>query len=261
MSKPVITKYHGVKYSLRPHGLKSRLIVFKRSVLVGVSAFIVAFGGALLAASPAQGNPGDCFVEVSATPQGASPSYSPAPNSTLCLAPPPTVTVTVTQTVTASALPAQTVTETVTAMATVMKTVVVTETETKTVTETVEAKPTQSAPVTPKPSAIPSKTPSPSPVAGSGKGSLVPWGIGVAGLTGAGLAIAGIVGIVKRRRYQGSHAVYDDDEYYSPEGYDSVGISSDYKYDPDDTTVIPSVPTDTQVIPKVEPDDDHQAGK
>jgi hypothetical protein len=251
MSKPVITEYHGVKYSLRPHGLKSRAIVFKRSVLVGVAAFIVALGSALLAASPAQGSPGDCFIEVSAIPPGASPSYSPAPNSTLCLAlpAPSTVTTTVTQIVTASALPAQTITETVTATATVMKTVVVTETETQTVTETVEAKPAQSATTTLKPNATPSRTPGPTPslAADEGENSLLPWGLGVTVFLGTGLVAVGFVGVIRRRRYQGSHVA--DEEYES------------YKYDPDDTTVIPVVSTDTKMIPKVELDDDHQADR
>lgn len=44
----VVTEYKGVKYSLRPHGLRSKLLYY-------FSAFVLAFGGALLAASPAEG--------------------------------------------------------------------------------------------------------------------------------------------------------------------------------------------------------------
>lgn len=43
----VVTEHKGVKYSLQPHGLKSRL-------MTALAVFVVALGGAMLAASPAQ---------------------------------------------------------------------------------------------------------------------------------------------------------------------------------------------------------------
>ena len=238
MSKPVITKYDGVKYSLRPHGLKSRAIVFKRSALVAAAAFIVAFGGALMAASPAGADPLPCASDTSASPSASSEPPSPSPSAQA------TCSVTVTQTVT----------ETVTA--TVIKTMVATETDTETVFFTVTASPSPSASAKPSASpSRPSKTPDPSPVAAGGTGSnnLRAWGLVVATLSGTGLLVVGLAGIVKRRRYQAVHAAPEDEEDYYPQ--------SSYEYHQDDTAVIPTVSTDTKVIPKVEPDDDHQAGK
>ena len=242
MSKPVITKYDGVKYSLRPHGLKSRAIVFKRTALVSAAAFIVAFGSALLAVGPAEGAaPGDCHVEVSRSPTDSpTPSYSPAPCFTPQASP---------STVTAPA-------ETITITATVIKTMVVTEVDTETVFVTVTASPSPSASAKPSASpSRPSRTSDPSPVAAEGIGgnNLRAWGLVVATLSGTGLLVVGLAGIVRRRRYQAVHAAPEDEEDYYPQ--------SGYEYHQDDTAAIPTVSTDTKVIPKVEPDDDHQAGK
>lgn len=267
--KPVITEYHGVKYSLRPHGLKSRLIVLKRSALIGVAAFIVALGSALLAATPAQAAPGDCFVEVIVTDSNGRTSPSNSPTTCAAAAAPPaaTVTVTATETVTAAALPAVTVTET--AMSTVTETALVTQTETKTTSVTVEVPVTVTTTVTaqdnpPTISAIPRPSRTPDPIAlkpslagdsgGAGDGGLAWWGIAVAIVLGIGLAVVGFVGIIKNRRraqYQGSHAAAEEEE-------PTIRSSG---YDPDATGVIPAVSSDTKVFPRVEADDDHQAGR
>lgn len=57
MSKKVVTEYKGIKYSLQPHGLKSRAMVLFFS-------FVLAFGGAFAVASPAQAAGTIKFVTV-----------------------------------------------------------------------------------------------------------------------------------------------------------------------------------------------------
>ena len=55
--KHAVAEYFGIKYSLRPHGWKSRL-------LYSFFSFVLAFGGALAIASPAQGAAPQVFVTV-----------------------------------------------------------------------------------------------------------------------------------------------------------------------------------------------------
>lgn len=241
-----VAEYDGIKYSLQPHGLKSRLIS-------AFAFFVVAFGGALALASPAQADPtdplGKCYVAVAMSPQPTSPSPSPAttPSPTACstvTVPGPTVTVIKT------------------------KTVYLTKTETQTVTVTVTPLPP------PTKTADPTLTTTPDPsfsttASGSGDSSLASWGVGVVGVAGLTLLGIGVYGLTRRRRYQGAHqadnsettmipAVRSDE--YSVSDYDpNLGGHAGESYRgepfPDETAVLPAVKddgTDTKPMPKVE---------
>lgn len=56
MSSKAVTEYKGIKYSLQPHGLKSKL-------WMAFATFVAAFGGALAVASPAEGA-ATCGAEI-----------------------------------------------------------------------------------------------------------------------------------------------------------------------------------------------------
>lgn len=229
----VVTSYKGIKYSLQPHGLRSRL-------LIAFFVFVVAFGGALLNATAAQADPtpGTCFVAVVVTPtpaDGASPSTTPSPVD--CPATPPPVTVTVTDTVTATV----TVTKTVFSTKTVYAAPVAagktcaqighrvhrgdpdytTKLDTdgdgigcEAYPESVIIKapvvtPTPTASATPQPSHTPPPLLDEQPVENetASHSSLWGWGIAVAAIGGGILTVMGVAGLTRRRRYQGAHHV------------------------------------------------------
>lgn len=224
-----ITDYEGIKYSLQPHGLRSK-------ILYALAAFVVAFGGALAFALPAEAAPGDvtCFVETSPS---VDPSASPTPTDTPTSVLSPTACPTVTQVVTVTVSgPTVTVTKTDTKTVHVTEKVTVTETVTSTPTAPIEG----AAPT-------PSLTPTPVPVSkGSGDSSLVGWGVGTAGVAGAVLITVGAIGIIRsRRKNTGRHHVDNSETQMMPtipggsvrtiypdDGYDISDYGPDADYDP-----------------------------
>lgn len=191
----VVTEHNGIKYSLQPHGLKSRL-------LVAFFIFVVAFGGALLVVTSTQADANSPRTVVSDTPtvMPASPTSTPAPSSTPTLGMAPAATVTVTKTVFMTT--------------TVTKTVFVTKTKDYVEAQTfVYAKPSSTPTSTPKPTPTPTQASSPS-VDTTGEdlppvqhNPLRVLGIFSAVAVGAVLMAMGISGVVKRRSYQGSHHI------------------------------------------------------
>jgi hypothetical protein len=179
----VVTEYQGTKYSLQPHGPKSKL-------MIAFSLFVVAFGGALLAASPAQATNGEVFCSVETTPPTPqAPMISPTPCPS-----PVTITVTVSG-------PTVFVTKTVTKTSYITKEVMVTPTEDISVPS---SSPVSSS--TPQPSYTPLPLDT-SPTSTPGKSSLMGWGIAMAAIGGTVLVILGVAGMTRRRRYSGAHHV------------------------------------------------------
>jgi len=188
-----VTEHMGVKYSLQPHGLRSKLLyVF--------ALFVVAFGGALALASPAQADPtdppGQCYVAVVVTPTPsppASPSTTPSP--TTCPVP-VTTTTTVTAPPVTMTVTAPPVTTKITV--TVTKQQIVTIDQTQTQTQTVTITPSESPSST---ASVPQRTPDPtlSPVSHDA-GSLVGWGLTTVGVIGAILVTIGLIGVVRGRQ-------------------------------------------------------------
>jgi hypothetical protein len=258
-----VAEYNGIKYSLQPHGLRSKL-------WVAFAFFVVAFGGALAIMSPASANPtdppGQCYVAVP-DPSQPSPTPSPPltiPSPTACPTAPPPVTVTTTITV-ASPSPSPVLT-TVTKQVTIYVDKTTTRTETVTITPSPSAAPTSKAGTT----ALPSRTPDP-PVLklASNEGSLVVWGVITVGVVGAFLALLGFLGIVRNRRQQppGRHAVDNSETTMIPvvrssKDDHSVDDYADGEYDPalggyagesfDETREMPALDTDTKPMPPVE---------
>jgi hypothetical protein len=194
-----VTEYQGAKYSLQPHGLKSKLLGL-------FAAFVVAFGGALLAASPAQASVGEvsCVVEVSPADLTTTPTttavVSPTPCSPALTLPPVTITTTVTVTITG---PKVFVTKTET------KTAYVTEEVTATTKSAIPVSSVPAPPTTPKPSYTPPPLETSPASSGSDASSLTTVGIVMASIGGTALLGIGVIGMT-RRRYQGAHHAGSD---------------------------------------------------
>lgn len=233
-----IDDYKGIRRSLQPHGLRSRLIVI-------LASFVITFGGALLLASPANAE--------------ETPSPTPPPTETAT----PAVTATPTPSVTPDPV-FVTVTVTETKVVTVTKTI----NNTKTVTQvvTVPAPPVESPPWAQSPDVLGEssgpETPSTTPTPPQGKAddgddvsALVPVGLGLLAVGGTGLVIVGAVGRSRKRRersdYKAQHAADDDHNVddYNPDLYSQ-------EVPLDETAIQPEVHGDepTSELPKTEPD-------
>lgn len=247
-----VTEYDGIKYSLQPHGIRSKLVY-------AFFTFVLTFGAALAVMTPAYADPtdppGTCYVAVEASPQPtewteASPATTPKP--TTCPTTPTPSTTTVIQNVNVPG-----------------PTVYITRTEVQTiyVTETVATTPSPAASTTPSINwtPVPSHTPAPvAQVEDEGTSGLWIAGVIVAAVSGIGLMIIGVVGIMRRRQpkedYQARHAsdgetqvmpAVEDDEY-SVSDYDPNlgGYAGDTYNDQAETAEFPAVTDDTEETPR-----------
>lgn len=200
----VVSEFNGVKKSLQPHGLKSKLIV-------ATTLFVAAFGGALAVVFPVQA------AEPTPTPSASvssSPSYVPQP--TVIYTPSPVV-VYVTKVVKVPVPGPTTV---------IIKTVVVTADPPTKTTKT--ASPKKSVLVStsaPKTSASPTLISE--PISDEDNNSLVFLGIGVVGLIGVAFIGLGVAGIIKSRRRVGRHRSDAGPGQHDVSDYGLQNISTD----------------------------------
>lgn len=233
-----VAEYHGIKYSLQPNGMKSRL-------WIALAFFVTVFGGTLLVSTSVSAADGDVVDDPSSStspsPGLASPSSEPSPSPVATPAPVPAATVTVTIT------------------KTVVKTVTVSAESTLALAPPLGP---MVAPVTatPGPSHTPSVMPQPTmtPASSEEEGSsLAGWALAVVSISALVLLGAGLARVVKRRRYPPRHlADNTTTETITPiPNVDSYNVRD---YDPSSGDYDPALGgrEDTVQIPRVSSGDD-----